>query len=264
MIPRGGDEINAKAQRRKGAKNKRFDDPRRVVRKALRWIGIGAAFAVIGLVVGFGVLLLATPSVDGLISDDPETTAFIDRAIGSGLQVEWAPVPYEDIAIELKLAVLVSEDLRFFEHRGFDRHEIRVALKEAMTGKRLRGASTITQQLARNIWLSRERTPARKLKEAALAWKLERRLSKSRILELYLNTAIFGLQTVGAEAAAQRWFGVPAAEVSRLQAAELAATLPAPTQCYPGSGSPRAGRQVRRILERMDWPSGLRKRLEGP
>lgn len=221
--------------------------------------------AVIGLVVvagGLGVSILATPDVDFLVDGDPKTTAFIDRAVAAGLQVEWIPVPFDDIAIDLKLAVLVSEDIRFFEHRGFDAHEIRAALRDALTGKRLRGASTITQQLARNLWLSRERTPGRKLREAVLAWKLERRLSKRRILELYLNTTIFGAETFGVEAAAQEYFGVSASEVTRLQAVEMVATLPAPTRWYPGSGSPRAGRQVQRILERMKWPTGLLERLD--
>ncbi len=130
-----------------------------------------------------------------------------------------------------------------------------------MTGKRLHGASTITQQLARNLWLSRKRTPGRKLREAILTVRLEHALTKRRILELYLNTAIFGASTVGVKAAAQRYYGVSAADLTREQAARLAATLPAPEHWHPDSGSPRANRHFHRILRRMDWPLGLREHL---
>lgn len=230
-------------------------------RKLFRWIGLGTAICLVtflGMVLG---LFWLTPDVDSLIQTDPQTTAFVERAVASGLSVSWIPVPYETVATDLKLAVVVSEDVGFFQHQGFDTFEIQAALKDAMDGKRLRGASTITQQLAKNLWLSQDRTIQRKLQEAILAWKLERKLSKRRILELYLNTAVFGPGTFGVEAAAQRYFGVSASDVTKEQAARLAATLPAPSLFYPGSQSPRAGRQFQRILKRMDWPTGLRGHL---
>jgi monofunctional biosynthetic peptidoglycan transglycosylase len=206
-------------------------------------------------------LLLSTPSVAGLAQSDPQTTAVLERALGAGHRVTWLPVPFEAISTDLKLAVVVAEDFRFFAHSGFDHYEIKAAMREAITGKRLRGASTITQQLARNIWLSNDRTLTRKVKEAVLTWKLERRLSKRRILELYLNTAPFGPDTIGVEGAAQQYFGIPASDITRVQAAHLAAGLPAPSLWHPGTKSPRAKRHFQRILEKMDKAAGLRRFL---
>jgi monofunctional biosynthetic peptidoglycan transglycosylase len=232
-----------------------------MIRKALRWLGLGAVFVLMITVGGPVLLFFSTPNVDVLIQTDPQTTALIKQAEAVGQRVTWIPVPYEAISTDLKLAVVVAEDFRFFLHSGFDHYEIQAATKIAVTGKRLRGASTITQQLARNLWLTQDRTVTRKLKEAMLAWKLERRLSKRRILELYLNTAIFGPETLGVEAAAQRYFNVPASMITKDEAAQLAASLPAPSQWYPGSRSPRAGRHYQRILDRMDKAAGLRRLL---
>ncbi len=229
-----------------------------MLRKAFRWVLLGTALVLMTTV---GGLFLATPNVDALIQTDPQTTSLIKQAEAIRLEVTWIPVPYEAISTDLKLAVVVAEDFRFFLHNGFDRYEIEAALKDAVTGRRLRGASTITQQLARNLWLTQDRTVPRKLKEAMLAWKLERRLSKRRILELYLNTAIFGPETIGVEAAAQRYFGVPASEITKDQAAQLAASLPAPSHWFPGSQSPRAARHLQRIRDRMDQAAGLRRLL---
>ncbi len=222
---------------------------------------LGAALGFMTTVGGLGLLFLTTPNVEALVQTDPPTTALVQQAEALGQQLTWIPVPYESISTDLKLAVVVAEDFRFFLHNGFDRYEIRAAVRDAAGGRRLRGASTITQQLARNLWLSHDRTVTRKLKEAMLAWKLERRLPKRRILELYLNTAVFGPETVGIEAAAQRYFSVPASEITKNQAAQLAAGLPAPSHWYPGSASPRAARHFQRILDRMDQAMGLRRLL---
>jgi monofunctional biosynthetic peptidoglycan transglycosylase len=113
-----------------------------------------------------------------------------------------------------------------------------------------RGASTITQQLAKNLWLSRSRSPWRKAKEAALTWQLERGLDKRRILELYLNVAEFGPGVYGAGAAAQRYFGKPAAELGPDEAAQLAAALPNPAAWHPGASSAAYRRRVATIRER--------------
>lgn len=225
-----------------------------------RLIAAGIVF-IVGAVALVGVLLMTTPGVGSLAATNPSTTSFIERARTAGRPVSWEPVPLERVSPDLVLAILVGEDIRFFDHHGFDRVEILNAVREALTGKRLRGASTITQQLARNLWLSRRRTPGRKIEEAILTVRLEHALTKRRILELYLNTAIFGASTVGVEAAARRYYGVSAADLTREQAARLAATLPAPEHWGPGSRSPKAERHFRRILERMDWPLGLRERV---
>lgn len=232
-----------------------------MLRKACRWLALGTVLVLMTTTGGLTLLFFTTPNVDYLMQTDPQTTSLIKQAEAVGQQVTWIPVPYDAVSTDLKLAVVVAEDFRFFSHSGFDRYEIRAAMKDAVTGKRLRGASTITQQLARNLWLTQDRTVTRKLKEAMLAWKLERSLSKRRILELYLNTAIFGLETVGIEAAAQRYFDVPASRITKGEAAQLAASLPAPSHWYPGSKSPRAARHFQRILDRMDEAEGLRRLL---
>jgi len=124
-----------------------------------------------------------------------------------------------------------------------------------------RGASTITQQLAKNLWLSPSRSPVRKVKEAILTWQLERRLAKTRILELYLNVVEFGPGVWGAEAAARHYFARPAAELDEDQAARLAAALPSPTKWYPGSSSAAYRRHVDSVRRRMDKADFLRRQI---
>ncbi|MGD8727242.1 MAG: biosynthetic peptidoglycan transglycosylase, partial [Gemmatimonadales bacterium] len=148
--------------------------------------------------------------------------------------------------------VVSAEDMEFFSHSGFSTAEMRAAIREALQeGRDLRGASTISQQLVKNLWLSPSRNPLRKLKEAVLTWQLERRLSKRRILELYVNVVEFGPGVYGAEAAAQHYFGKPAASLNELESAQLAAGLPRPRSWHPGVDSPYYRRYVEDILGRM-------------
>jgi monofunctional biosynthetic peptidoglycan transglycosylase len=201
-------------------------------------------------------VVLSWPDVGELAEDDPETTAFIERARSRGVEVQWRWVPYHRISLELKKSVLVAEDFSFFSHNGFDTHEIKIAAREAVKGKRVRGASTITQQLAKNLWLSPSRSPLRKIKELILTRQLEHNLSKRRILELYLNVVQYGPDIYGAEAAARHYFGISAADLDREQAAELAASLPRPSTWHPGVSSRGYQKSVDRILIRMgkaDW-----------
>ncbi len=184
--------------------------------------------------------ILRWPDVERLASSNPSTTAFIERhrrqqrKLGRPDRVLQAWLSYDEISPNLKKAVLVAEDINFFSHDGFDTEEIREAVREAVEERRApRGASTISQQLARNLWLSPSRNPVRKLKEALLTAQLERALTKERILELYLNVAEFGPGVYGAEAAAQRYFGKSARWLNRRQAARLAATLPSPSTLNP-------------------------------
>jgi monofunctional biosynthetic peptidoglycan transglycosylase len=203
------------------------------------------------------------PRVADLAARPPRSTAFIDRyraeqrAAGRDGRVEWSWVPYGAISIHVKRAVLVAEDIRFFAHGGVDLDEVEDALERAVERKTLpRGASTITQQLAKNLWLTPSRNPLRKTREAVLAWQLERTLSKRRILELYLNVAEFGTGCYGVEAAARRYFGKPAADAGPLEAAQLAASLPNPRAWHPGSPSRAYQAYVARILrrvERVEW-----------
>jgi monofunctional glycosyltransferase len=203
------------------------------------------------------------PRMGALATRPPRTTAFIDRyraeqrATGRDDRVQWTWVPYAAISLPVKRAVVVAEDIGFFAHGGVDLDEVEDALERAVERKELpRGASTITQQLAKNLWLTPSRSPFRKGREAILAWQLERMLTKRRILELYLNVAEFGSGCYGVEAAAHRYFGKSAADVGPLEAAQLAASLPNPRAWHPGSTGRAYQAHVARILrrvERADW-----------
>jgi monofunctional biosynthetic peptidoglycan transglycosylase len=207
------------------------------------------------------------PDVAALARRHPKSSAFIDRyrarAARQGLpepRHRW--VSYGRIARSLQHAVVAAEDMEFFSHQGFSTHEQRAALRDAWEERRLpRGASTLTQQLAKNLWLSASYNPLRKVKEAILTWQLERTLSKRRILELYLNFAEFGPGVYGAEAAARHYFGTSAAGLSSRQAAELAAGLSRPRSWHPGSGSRGYHRRVRIIQARMAQSSWIRRNL---
>jgi monofunctional biosynthetic peptidoglycan transglycosylase len=206
-------------------------------------------------------VVLTWPDVEKLSESNPDTTAFIEQARFRGANVKWRWVSGEAISVDLKKAVLVAEDLSFFTHNGFDTHEIRIAAREAIRGKRVRGASTITQQLAKNLWLSPSRSPDRKLREIILTRQLERHLSKRRILEIYLNIVEFGPGIYGAEAAANHYFDVAAAALSPEQGARLAASLPRPSQWHPGVESRGYEKSVRHILALMEQSEWLEKHL---
>jgi monofunctional biosynthetic peptidoglycan transglycosylase len=204
--------------------------------------------------------------VAALARTPPRTTAFIERwraqqrAAGRSDRVDRAWVPYRDIAPSAKLAVLVAEDVNFFSHNGFDTGEIRNALARAVEDLEIpRGASTISQQLAKNLWLSPSRDPLRKTREAILTWQLERALGKRRILELYLNVVEFGPGVWGIERASRRYFGKPAADLADDEAAALAAALPSPVTWHPGSTRPGYRRHAESVRRRMDRAQFLRR-----
>jgi len=198
---------------------------------------------------------LTWPDVSALRTENPSTTAFIERyrsdqrEAGLSDAVAWQPVPYDRISPNLKRAVVASEDTEFFFHEGFSTHEMREAVKKAIREREApRGASTITQQVAKNLWLTPRRSLTRKVREAILTRQLEKNLSKARILELHLNIAEFGPGIYGAEAASRHYFGVSAAALSPRQGAMLAAGLPRPKQWNPSSESERYRARVDRIL----------------
>ncbi len=207
------------------------------------------------------------PDVRALASRPPATTAFIERykkrerEAGRTPRVEWRWVPTAAVSTHLKRAVVVAEDIEFFRHRGFSPEAIRGAMTEALEERRMpRGASTITQQLAKNLWLSPSRSPLRKAREALLTWQLERALSKRRILECYVNVVEFGPGVYGAEAASRRYFGKPAAELNQDEAALLAASLPRPREWHPGVASKayrRYADNIRRRMDRSELPGRL-------
>ncbi len=196
-------------------------------------------------------VFLTWPDVSTLATENPQTTAFIEAAKANGDRVEWSWVPYDRISIEVKKAVVAAEDMSFFSHNGFDTHELKIVARDAVRGKRVRGASTISQQLAKNLWLSPSRSPLRKVRETILTWQLEQNLSKQRILELYLNVAQFGPETYGVGAAAVRYFGGSAGQLSGEQAAELAAGLSRPSSWHPGVSSRGYSAAVERIQDRV-------------
>ncbi len=161
-------------------------------------------------------------------------------------------VPYERISPNLRHAVLVAEDDAFFSHSGLDWGEIRESAKRNWeAGRVVRGGSTITQQLAKNLWLGTSRSPLRKLEEVILALRLERTLGKRRIFELYLNSIEWGDGVYGAEAAARRWFGRSASSLNPEQGVRLAAVIINPRRYSPVDPSRRIDRRIRMIASRL-------------
>jgi monofunctional glycosyltransferase len=210
------------------------------------------------LFVTFGYVWLTTPDVRGLRLGKPGETAFMrlrrDEALEAGkpprISQRW--VAYSQISPSLKRAVLVTEDAAFWDHDGLDYGEIKASLEQGLLrGEGLRGASTITQQLAKNLYLSPSRNPYRKLKELFLARRLEAELPKARILELYLNVIEWGEGIWGAEAAAQTYFRTPAAALDAEQSALLAASIFSPRQMNPARPSARLTRRQQMVLRRM-------------
>lgn len=176
---------------------------------------------------------------------------------GEDFEVRHAWVPLDSISPHLMHAVLAAEDTRFYEHRGFDWGQIREAWEASRSGNPLRGASTVTQQTVKNLYLSPSRNVLRKAREALLTVAMEAWLPKDRILELYLNVVELGPGIFGAEAASRAYFGRSAARLTRAQAALLAATLPAPLARNPGRPTAALHRRQRMILSRMSrWYEG--------
>ena len=166
--------------------------------------------------------------------------------------LRWSPVAFSSLPKHMQRAVLVAEDSRFYTHNGLDLIAIKDAWDYNMErGQLLFGASTISQQTAKNLFLNPSRNPVRKWHEFILTMGLERHLSKQRILEIYLNTAEFGRGIYGVQAAAQAYWGVPAADLSVTQAAELAATLPGPVKNNPASRTDFFLRRTKKILSLM-------------
>ncbi|MGH8745726.1 MAG: monofunctional biosynthetic peptidoglycan transglycosylase [Burkholderiales bacterium] len=189
---------------------------------------------------------------------NPTSTAFMREQLermrerDPGARLEWRWVPYGRISVNLKRAVVASEDAKFLDHAGFDWEAIEKAIeKNERRGKVVAGASTMSQQLAKNLLLSGERTWLRKGEEAAITWMLESTMSKRRILELYLNVAEWGDGVFGAEAAARHHFGVSAAQLDPKQAAWLAAILPSPRRYDHGRMTAYLAERIATIRARM-------------
>lgn len=215
--------------------------------------------ALAGLLAAFAVYEYVTlPDAAPLEKENPKTTALIEkraeeaRDAGKKARRRQHWVPLTAISKHAVAAVLISEDAAFYVHEGVDTSEMRNALEEAWAKGRLgRGASTITQQLAKNLWLSTDRSLLRKAKELVLTRRLEEALTKKRILTLYLNVVEWGQGVYGIEAGAREHFGVSASQLTVAQGAILAAMLPSPRKRSPASGSRALSRRAHWIVDQL-------------
>jgi monofunctional biosynthetic peptidoglycan transglycosylase len=187
----------------------------------------------------------------------PTSAVMVQRTLTEDREQDYRWVPLRDIAPAMAVAVVAAEDQKFPVHWGFDLDSIREAASHNARGGRLRGASTLTQQVARNLFLWQGRSYLRKGLEAWMSLLLELFWPKARILEVYLNIAELGDRTFGVQAAAGRFFGKPASALSREEAALLAAVLPSPRRF-------RAGNPSAYVLERRDWILQQMAQLGGP
>src|ERR1044071_2659819 len=244
------------------------------MRTILRWTFRIVLGVLLGVILYEGVIFVR---VFLLRSHDPSSTSLIetraDEALDRGQQPrrQQSWVPLDRISPNLQRAVLAGEDTNFVTHHGFDYEAIqrawdegsKISEKEAKQegdedpsdwipdlSRFKRGGSTISQQLAKNLYLSSERTAARKVKEAAITYFLERSLSKCRILEIYLNVIEWGDGIYGAEAAAQTYFRKPAANLTPQEAAYLAAMIPPPLNVFTPQKNPRRVQRRQRVLLR--------------
>ncbi|HLS81000.1 MAG TPA: monofunctional biosynthetic peptidoglycan transglycosylase [Steroidobacter sp.] len=216
----------------------------RLIRAFLAWL-------IVGWLVATGCVVLALRWID------PPTSAFMLRERAAAhqrgerllLRHRWAS--WENISAHAKLAVIAAEDQRFLQHHGFDLKSINQALAERNSGRRLRGASTISQQLAKNLFLWPAQSWARKGLEAYFTVLIETAWPKRRILEVYLNVAEFGHGVFGVDAAAEAYFGKPAAHLTAHEAALLAAVLPSPKRMRADRPSAYVRARQRWILEQM-------------
>jgi monofunctional biosynthetic peptidoglycan transglycosylase len=215
-----------------------------------------AAPAVMFAVLAYAYLSL--PDVRPLKTTNPSTTAFMDlrareaRAKGQPVRHTQRWVGYNHISPDLKRAVLVAEDAAFWAHEGVDLEQLQESLEaDWARGRFLRGGSTITQQLAKNLYLSPSKNPLRKLRELIIARRLEAELKKSRILELYLNEIEWGDGIYGVEAASRAYFHRSAAELDPSEAALLAAAIINPRVLNPARPTSRLIRRQQLILRRM-------------
>jgi monofunctional biosynthetic peptidoglycan transglycosylase len=223
-----------------------------------RHLWIARGFALLALVVlGYQAWILA--QVWWLRDHNPRTTAFMERGLASlqernsaaRLQQRW--VPYGRISTDLKQAVIAAEDQRFLEHSGFDLKAIGDALDRNGRRRGIRhGGSTISQQLAKNLFLSPQRTWLRKAEEAVITVMIEMLLPKRRIFEIYLNVIEWGNGIYGAEAAAQHYFGRPADDLSPDEAARLAAMIPSPRRYTDNPDTEYLDERTDALLDEME------------
>lgn len=233
--------------------------PSKAARRAwtvLNGIAIAGALSVVALVIAIGVLAAGLPSSDEYLAmkGTPSVT-FLDaegRLLARRGSGQGAWVTREELPPQLVLAVLATEDRRFYDHWGIDVTAIaRAALANVVAGRVVQGGSTITQQLAKMLFLESDRTLWRKAQEVMLALYLEMRFTKDEILTMYLNRAYFGAGAFGVDAASRRYFSKPAHDVTLTEAAVLAGLLKAPSRYSPINGFDAAEERARVVLESM-------------
>lgn len=213
---------------------------------------------IVGIIfLGVVVIMVAFfiyPDVTPLKKENPQKTSFMKyrerewKRKGKHLSIRWKWVPLSRISSNLIRAVLVAEDDKFWRHEGFDFEALeRAMIKNIKAGRFVSGGSTITQQLAKNLYLTPAKNPLRKIREAFITIRLEKMLKKRRILELYLNIAEWGEGIFGIEAASRHYFGKTASELNSCEASRLAAVLPNPRK-YSPTGKSKYVENRRRII----------------
>jgi monofunctional biosynthetic peptidoglycan transglycosylase len=224
------------------------------MRRAGKWAAVALAAVFAAVVYAY----LTLPDVRPLGTVNPSSTAFIELRLEEAREAGKVPkhvqrwIAYRRIAPTLTRAVLVAEDAAFFQHEGVDYDELQKSIELDWARLQLtRGASTITQQLAKNLYLSPSRNPLRKFRELIIARRLEAELSKRRILELYLNVIEWGDGIYGAEAAAQTYFHKSASTLTPSEAALLAGCIPNPRVMNPLKPTRRLNRRQQMILGRI-------------
>lgn len=218
---------------------------------------LAVVYVVAGLIV-IQYLILPNNSLQSLRKSNPTRTALMYQRVEEAEELEknfsieqrW--IPLSKMSKHLIHAVIVSEDGTFYEHEGVDWYELEESLmKNIERGKAARGGSTISQQLAKNLYLSTSKNPLRKFKELIITLRMERVLSKRRILEIYLNVIEWGNGVFGAEAAAKKYFGKSASQLTREEAAKMASVIPSPRRHKPNESSRYVERRSSIILSRM-------------
>lgn len=226
---------------------------KKIIKLGLIWF-----VGVLILCVLFIVYHLLFPNISKLKNDNPDQTSFMkirqlernDQSSQTSLTQFW--IPLSEISPYLINAVLIAEDDKFFQHKGFDWEAIRYAFRKNIKRKSLSfGGSTITQQLAKNLYFGPSKNPLRKLREAIIVWRLERCLSKQRILELYLNVVEWGPRIFGIEAAASHYFSKSGSALNPWEAARLAAILPNPHRYKIFKENGYVEKRAREILKVM-------------
>jgi monofunctional biosynthetic peptidoglycan transglycosylase len=236
-----------------------FVNLQNTLRNLIQWIGIHRARSIlyfIAILAALQYLSLPNNSLQALRKENPGRTALMKQRLIEGneklFSIKQIWVPLVRVSPHLQHAVIVAEDGTFYEHSGVDWYELEESLeKNIEKGKSVRGGSTISQQLSKNLFLSTSKDPLRKLKELIITLRMERTLSKRRILEIYLNIIEWGPGVFGIEAAARRYFGKSASALSREEAIRLAAVIPSPLRHQPNQSTRYVVRRSEIINQRM-------------